>query len=60
MTPGNEYFAFLNAPMDFGEVSMALAASCLVRERPHLRDEEAKAICADWLAAYHECRTRPT
>ena len=36
-----------------------LAATYLVREFPNLRAEEAKAICADWRATYHERRTRP-
>ena len=36
-----------------------LASSYLVREFPSLRAEEAKAICADWRATYHEMRTRP-
>lgn len=55
-----EHFAFLDALRDSGEVSTVLAVSYLVREFPGLRAEEAKAICADWRATYHERRTRPT
>ena len=54
----SEYFAFLDALRDSGEVNTVLTASYLVREYPHLRAEEAKAICADWRATYHERRTR--
>ena len=54
-----EYFAFLDALRDSGEVNTVLAASYLVREFPNLRAEEAKAICVDWRATYHERRTRP-
>ena len=54
----NEYFVFLDALRDGGEVNTVLAASYLVREYPHLRAEEAKAICADWRETYHERRTR--
>ena len=55
-----EHFEFLDALRDTGEVSTVLAVSYLVREFPGLRAEEAKAICADWRATYHERRTRPT
>jgi hypothetical protein len=54
----SEYFAFLDALRDSGEVNTVLAASYLVREFPGLRAEEAKAICAGWRATYHERRTR--
>ena len=53
-----DYFAFLDALRDSGEVNTVLAATYLVREYPNLRAEEAKAICADWRAANHERRTR--
>ena len=56
----SEYFAFLDELGDSGTVNTVLAASYLVREFPGLRAEEAKAICADWRAIYHERRTRPT
>ena len=60
LKPDAEYFAFLDALRDSGEVNTMLAVSYLVRELPGLRAEEAKAICADWRATYHERRTRPT
>ena len=53
-----EYFTFLDALRDSGTVNTVLVASYLVREFPGLRAEEAKAICADWRATYHERRTR--
>ena len=37
----NEYFAFLGALRDDGEVNTVLVASYLAREYPHLRAEEA-------------------
>ena len=58
LVPDKDYFAFLNALRDSGEVNTILAASYLVREFPNLRAEEAKVICADWRATYHERRTR--
>ena len=58
LTPDSEYFAFLDELRDSGTVNTVLAASHLVREYPNLRAEEAKAICADWRATYHERRTR--
>ena len=58
LAPDSEYFAFLDELRDSGAVNTVLAASYLVREYPNLRAEEAKAICADWRAAYHERRTR--
>ena len=54
----SDYFAFLDALRDSGEVNTVLAATFLVREFPNLRPEEAKAIYADWRATYHERRTR--
>ena len=60
LNPDAERFAFLDALRDSGEVNTMLAVSYLVREFPGLRAEEAKAICADWRATYHERRTRPT
>lgn len=60
LNPDAEYFAFLDALRDSGEVNTMLAVSYLVREFPGLRAEEAKAICADWRATHHERRARPT
>ncbi|MBR2804919.1 MAG: hypothetical protein IKE20_07250 [Eggerthellaceae bacterium] len=60
LNPDAEYFAFLDELRDSGTVNTVLAASYLVREFPGLRAEEAKAICADWRATYHERRARPT
>ena len=60
LNPDAEYFAFLDALRDSGEVNTMLAVSYLVREFRGLRAEKAKAICADWRATYHERRTRPT
>ena len=57
LAPDSEYFAFLDELRDSGAVNTVLAASYLVREYPNLRAEEAKAICADWRATYHERRT---
>lgn len=59
LAPDSEYFAFLDLLRDSGEANTVLAASYLVREYPHLRTEEAKAICADWRETYHERRARP-
>ena len=56
--PDGDYFAFLDALRDSGEVNTALAATYLVREYPNLRAEEAKAICADRRATHHERRSR--
>ena len=56
----SEYFAFLDALRDSGEVNTILAATYLVREFPNLRADEAKVVCANWRATYHERRTRPT
>ena len=58
--PDSEHFAFLDDLAASGTVNTVLAASYLVREFLGLRAEEAKAICADWRATYHERRTRPT
>lgn len=58
LRPDSEYFAFLDELRDGGAVNTVLSAAYLVREYPELRAEEAKAICADWRATYHERRTR--
>lgn len=59
LLPDSEYFAYLDGLRDEGAVNTVLAASYLVREFPHLRPEEAKAICTDWRVTYHERRSRP-
>lgn len=59
MHPDAEYFAFLDEMREKGEVSTVLASVALMEEFPGLRPEEAKAVCADWRATYHERRTRP-
>ena len=59
MVPDGDYFASLDELRDSGEVNTVLAATYLVREFPNLKAEEAKAICADWRATYHERRTWP-
>jgi hypothetical protein len=59
LAPDSEYFAFLDELAASGTVSAVPLASYLVWEFPRLRSEEAKAICADWRAAYHERRTWP-
>ncbi|WP_124060509.1 hypothetical protein [Gordonibacter sp. Marseille-P4307] len=59
MFPDTERFAFLNKPRESGEESSAMAPPYLVNEFPGLRREEAKAVCADWRATYHERHTRP-
>ena len=58
LVPDSKYFAFLDELRDSGTVNTVLAASYLAQEFPRLRAEEAKAICADWRATYHERRTR--
>ena len=60
MHPNAAYYAFLDALQDKGEVSTIMAPVALIKEFPDLRVEEAKAICADWRATYHERRSRPT
>lgn len=59
MQPDAEYFAFLDEMSEKGEVSTVMAPMALMEEFPGLRVEEAKAVCADWRATYHERRTRP-
>ena len=59
MHPDAEYFAFLDEMREKGEVSTVMAPMALMEEFPGLRAEEAKAVCADWRATYHERRTRP-
>lgn len=60
MYPDADYFAFLDEMREKGEMSTVLAPVALIEEFPGLRPEEAKAVCADWRATYHERRTRPT
>lgn len=49
--PDSEYFDYLDALRDSGEVDSVLAASRLACDFPGLRHEEARAICSDWRAA---------
>lgn len=58
MYPDADYFAFLDGLRDAGEVSTVMAPVALIEKFPGLRPEEAKAVCADWRATYHERRTR--
>ena len=58
MYPDADYFAFLDEMREKGEISTVLAPVALIDEFPGLRPEEAKAVCADWRATYHERRTR--
>ena len=58
MYPDADYFAFLDGLRDAGEMSTVMAPVALIKEFPGLRPEEAKAVCADWRATYHERRTR--
>lgn len=53
-----KYFAFLDALRDRGDVNTVMAPVELIREFPGLGADEAKAICAEWRATYHECRAR--
>ena len=59
MHPDTEYYAFLDELRDKGEVSTAMAPIALMGEFPNLLAEEARAVCADWRATYHERRARP-
>ena len=54
LIPDNEYFSFLDGMREKKGVNIVLAPSELIQEFPNLRSEEAKAICADWRASYHE------
>lgn len=53
-----DYFAFLDELREKGEMNTVLAPVALIDHFPGLRPEEAKAVCADWRATYHERRTR--
>ena len=55
---GEKYFAFLDALRDRGDVSTVMAPIELIRKYPELGADEAKAICAEWRATYHERRAR--
>jgi len=52
------YFGYLDGLRDRGEESTMLAPILLLKEFPCLHPEEAKAVCADWRATYHERHTR--
>ncbi len=53
----------LGVPVDglrrSGEWNSALAPVSLMEAFPGLRAEEARAVCNDWRAAYHERRAHP-
>ena len=53
------YLAFLDALRDRGDVSTVMAPVELIREFPELGADEARAVCAEWRATYHERRGRP-
>lgn len=59
MFPDTEYFAFLDKLRESGEENSVMAPLHLINEFPGLRREEAKAVCADWRATYHERHWRP-
>jgi len=42
-----------------GEWNSVLAPVSLMEAFPGLRADEARAVCNDWRATYHERRTRP-
>ena len=60
MRQKTKYFVFLDGLRNKGEVSTIMAPVELMKEFPDLRAEEAKAICAEWRATYHERHSRPT
>ena len=58
--PDAEYFAYLDEMRHTGEFNTVMAPVALMDAFPGLRAEEAKAVCADWRATYHERHARPT
>ena len=54
LVPDENYFRFLDELRESRGVNIVLAPSALMREFPLLRNEEAKAICADWRATYRQ------
>ena len=59
MYPDSEYFKYLDALRFGGEWNSALAPVTLMNAFPGLRVDEAKAVCNDWRAIYHERKTCP-
>ena len=59
MYPDSEYFEHLDGLRRSGEWNSVLAPVSLMEAFPGLRAEEARPVCNDWRATYHERRTRP-
>ena len=59
MYPDSEYFEHLDGLRRSGEWNSVLAPVSLMEAFPGLRADEARAVCNDWRATYHERRTRP-
>ena len=59
MYPDSDYFEYLDKLRLGGEWNSVLAPVSLMDAFPGLRAEEARSVCNDWRAAYHERRTRP-
>ena len=58
--PDAEYYAYLDEMRRNGDFNTVMAPVSLMEHFPGLRAEEAKAVCADWRATYHERHARPT
>ena len=58
--PDAEYYAYLDEMRRNGDFNTVMAPVALMERFPGLRAEEAKAVCADWRATYHERHARPT
>ena len=54
MYPDSEYFEHLDGLRRSGEWNSVLAPVSLMEAFPGLRAEEARAVCNDWRATYHE------
>ena len=54
MYPDAEYFEHLDGLRRSGEWNSVLAPVSLMEAFPGLRAEEARAVCNDWRATYHE------
>ena len=54
LVPDEKYYRFLDDMRERGGINLMLAPHMLVREFPTLRNEEAKAICADWRMSYRK------
>lgn len=57
--PDAVYFEYLDKMRHTGDFNTVMAPVMLMGEFPGLRAEEAKAVCAEWRATYHERRSRP-